>query len=114
MVVPDHDPGQGGMGRLQIWVQPVLGISVAVICQGAAWRAGMRPHWWLPAVGFIDIVAQEEHHIRLIGHQMAVAAEIAVFVVLTRGEGEGQRGRDVTRRGCVVRLRPTALDCPRA
>ncbi len=101
VVVADQE-GVGGVRGLQVGVQPVLGVALAVVGQGDGLLAQMLAHARAPAglagrapAVFVDVVPVVEHEIEVgfLG-DMAPGGEVAVLVVLAAGIGEADaRGR---------------------
>ena len=94
MVVPGDDPGAQRMGRLQLGVAAVQGIAVAVVgqaagvAQGVAARQGRGGQ--VGAGVFVDVVAQEDDGVGLLGAQVAPGGVVAVLPALAGGKGEAK------------------------
>jgi hypothetical protein len=68
-------------------------VAHAVFLQRVGLAAHVPAHEIVAPAAFVDVVAEEDHQIRRIAQQLRVAVEIALLVVLARGERELERAR---------------------
>ena len=94
MVVPGDDPGAQGVGGLQVGVAAMQGIAVAVVDQAAGVAqgvaAGQGGGGHVGAGVFVDVVAQEDDGVGLLGAQVAPGGVVAMFPALAGGKGEAE------------------------
>lgn len=98
VVVPRHGPGTGRVGGLQGRVALVQRVAVTVVGQRGGQAQAVRARQAVGTPGarvFVDVVAQEQHQVRLVGHHMAPGRIVAMFPTLARRKGEAQRGGQV-------------------
>ena len=89
------------MGQLQSGVAFVQGVAVTVVGQrgGVAQAVGARQVCGGFGGGvFVDVVAQEQHQVRLVGGQMAPGRVMPMLPALARGKRYPQRPWQVTNR----------------
>jgi len=119
VVVPGHEPGNGGVQILQVGVRLVLGVPIAVLRERSCLGAGVAAHPAGVPAALVDVVAHEHHEVEALGRQMAVGGEEAVLEVLTRPQSEpqppgkarhrGRRTRSTHRADLVTRDEPVEV-----
>ena len=97
VVVPDGEPGRGGVGGLQVGVHLVLGVAAAVIVQRVDLAAevladvldrAVRAVRGAVAAAFVDVVAVAEDEVWIVLGQATIGRVVAALVVLAAGDGE--------------------------
>lgn len=80
------------MGRLQIPVGLLLGVTAAVLAEGVHLIA-LVPAYpaLLPRRVFVEIVAQAEHHVEILLRQVLVRGEPSLLEARAGGDAEGDR-----------------------
>ena len=110
VVVPGDDPGAQGVGGLQGGVAAVQGVAVAVVGQvaGVAQRvaAGQGGGGHTGAGVFVDVVAQENDGVGLLGAQVAPGGVVAVFPALA-----GRKGKPKALHLCAGRCQGAGAAC---
>ena len=91
MVVPGDDPRTVRVHLLQRRIGAVERIAVSVIVEGDNFGAVMRANGLLFRPVFVDIVAKEDHKIRLIGQHVVIGGIETVVPALAGSEGKPQR-----------------------
>src|SRR6059036_1378390 len=90
VVVPGADPGTRRVRRLEIGVALVERMADSVVVERAGLRRAVLAHV-VPAPGrFVDVVADMDDQVEVVRQHVAVRGEVALFVLLTRGEREPQ------------------------
>src|SRR6185503_15401788 len=133
VVVPGDEPGRARVRRLQIRIGAIKRMACAIVLEGIGlWRA-VRAHVVLAPGRLVDVVAEEDDQVRVVGGDVAVRAVGTLLVLLARGEGEAQprHGGMRARRGArtsdgalriaggepvpigTIRLEPARLDVHR-
>jgi hypothetical protein len=125
VVVPGDGPCEGRVGRLEILVAAVLGVAVTVVRKGDDLRPAVGPdvatggHILVRPV-LVNIVSEMKDEVEVFLRRVPVSSEVAVFVLLARGEGKLHRGEGCSdnRRslrpahGAELRTRPEAVVLP--
>ena len=114
VIIPCDEPRDGRVQALQIGVGLVLRVPVAVLGERPHLIAEVRRTRPGRAPALVDVVAEEEHQVDVLGLHVAVRPEVADLEVLARREGVAQlrgSGREGPGRcGCdrsdSPRLRP--------
>jgi hypothetical protein len=107
VVVPGDEPGEGGVGGLEVGIGLVLRVAVAVVLERDDLRTGVRAHVaardrvFVRAV-LVDVVAEVDDEVEILARHVPVGRVVAVLVLLAGGEREVQRVRRTGRSG----LRP--------
>ena len=103
VVVPRHDPRRARVGGLQISIQLVVRVTLAIVgereCRAfAVVRA--RAYWRVVGTGahgaraaFVNVVTQKNDQIQILRRHVAIGREIAGFIVLAGGKGKAQARR---------------------
>ncbi len=99
VIVPGHDPGMRGVRRLQVAVGLVERIAVAELIQHRRPTAVVMAHQFPAPRDVVDVVADEQHGVQLLRRHVAQRGEIALLVLLARGEGKAQRRHVLARIG---------------
>lgn len=111
VVVPGRHAGTAGMQRLQVRVGAVEGVAVAVASQIQALAAAVRAYDLVRRCAvvavLVDVIAQEEHQVRLLRGEVAVRAEIPQLPVRAGDKAEPRRVRHLMR--CRQATRATDL-----
>jgi len=105
VVVPHQQPGVCGMAGTQVDIELVTGVVQPVVGQREVFRA-RRENMGMRAtpdevrhLGFVDVIAHEEHEVEVCLGDFTVDGEGALFVVLARGQGQAQAARVALRIG---------------
>jgi len=124
VVVPGDDPGEGGVARLQVAVRAVERVAPAIAGKVRRLPRLVAAHMVAPPRGFVDVVAEEDNEVEVLGRHVAMGDEPALLVLLARGEGEAQprrrhamgrrRGRAADGRGASVGDEAVPVGAPRA
>lgn len=93
VVVEGGDPRRGRMRRLQVAVDLVLGVAVAVVDQRVDLVAPVQPRPRDVRAGlaaFVDVVAIVEDEVEPLGRKMAKGGKQPLLVVLAAGDREAE------------------------
>ncbi len=90
VIVPGDESGCLRVQALEVGIQPILGIAVAVGRQSRRLNAVAVTANGRPVLldVFVEVVAEEQHQIGVFVRKMAICGEITVFVVGARYETE--------------------------
>jgi hypothetical protein len=91
------------MAGLQVAVGFIERVAPAVLRQGRGRGAAVLAHARAAVTDLVDVVAQEKHQVEVFAGQVAVRGVIALFVLLTGGEGETEPAGRVAPHGCGQR-----------
>ncbi len=91
VVVPGDDPRARGVDALQRRVALVLPVAVAVVVERDQLGAGVLADRPGADAALVDVVAQVEHHVRVVGRGVGPQRPEAGLPVLAAGEQEPQR-----------------------
>ena len=90
VIVPDREPRRRGMGGLQVAVELVERITIAELRQRRR-NANLMPSHQPRSPGLlVDVVAEVDHQVEVARGHVAIGREVALLVLLARGEGEAQ------------------------
>lgn len=94
VVVPGRDPGEGGVGGLEIGIGFVEGVAEPVVgkglCLAAEVGAAADGVFGADAFVLVDVVAEEEDEVEVVLDQVAVGRVVAGLIVLAGGEGKAE------------------------
>src|SRR5439155_6460290 len=87
------EPGAGGMPGLQIGVDLVERVAAPIVLERHRLAAAVAAYEITSPRRFVDVIAQVNDQIGLIGDDVPVRREVALLVVLAGDEGEAQARR---------------------
>jgi len=90
VVVPDRQPRRGGVGGLQVAIELVQRVAVAEFRQRRRDADFVPAHESRSPGLLVDVVAEMDDEIEVARRHVAIGREIALLVLLARGEGEAQ------------------------
>ena len=93
VVIPRHQPRHRGVQALQVGVGLVLRVPVAVLRQRRHLVPDVLPDTIGPSPALVEVVAQEQHEVDVLGQRVPVRPEIADLEVLARRERVAQLPR---------------------
>ena len=100
VIVPGHDPWEGGVGRLQVAIDLVLRIPVAIVAEPEAPPAPFVVAHEIPARGaLVDVIAEKDDGVQVLAGKVRVRRVVPLCVVLARREREAERLRRRAGRG---------------
>ncbi len=99
VVVRYRRPGKGGVRRLQVGVELVEGVTVAVGLQRLHGRGVVPAGLAVVDTALVDVVADMQHEVEVFLGHVAVGGVVAVLVLLAAGDGQLKALQGLRRRG---------------
>jgi hypothetical protein len=93
VIVPADEPGTGRVRRLQLRLALVERVACAIVVERVALGRAVTADAILAPGELVDVVAQVQDEVRLVGEHRLVRGVIAMLVLLARGDGEPQAFR---------------------
>src|SRR5208337_291367 len=100
MIVPGHERWHIGAEALQVGIELILTISIAIVRERLGGNAiGMlADRRAAPFNGIVDVVAQKQSKIGIVVGKMAIGGEIAVLIIRARDKSETEPFQRIPRR----------------
>ncbi len=89
VIVPDHQPGSGGVRVRKIVVGTIQSVPGTVIIEREAHRRIVVPDFFY-RVTFINIVADVHDEVEIVGHHVTIRGVVPLLVVLATDDAEFQ------------------------
>lgn len=111
MVVPGHETRNSRVQTLQVGIESILRITVAITVQRVGLNTvTMEADRWAAGLNeFVNVIAKENDKIGLLIDQMAIGREVSGFVVRAGNERKSELIERLTRRRCGHGAADTAL-----
>src|SRR5262245_15056368 len=90
VIVPGDDERERGVSGLQIRIRLVLSVAVAIVLERDGLRPSVQSHAAWCAGGLVNVVAEMEYNLEILGRHVSIRRVVSHFELLTRGEGEPQ------------------------